>query len=319
MSKVRNVCFTLNNPSDPPTQFLEGLEQLDCKYWVYGEEVGESGTPHFQGYLELPGQRTYASIKSKLGDTIHLEPRRGTAQQAATYCKKDGKFHEYGTISQQGARPGMANAIRTLREGGVRRVTEEAPEEYVRYHRGLERLHFMDLLAREREPVEVILYIGPSGCGKTRKCLADYPDLAKLNLASGWFDGYTGEDTVLFDDFDGAASKIPLASLLQYLDRYKILVPVKGAFVPNVAKTILVTTNYHPRQWYDFTTRRASYCSLLRRFARVYAWPSFAEEPIVIDDPVSHHVFFLGPRSTQVTVENVMTDEDEYYAYIKRQ
>lgn len=44
-------CLTLNNyPADWKTRFA----QVDClAYWIVGEEVAASGTPHLQGYLQV--------------------------------------------------------------------------------------------------------------------------------------------------------------------------------------------------------------------------------------------------------------------------
>lgn len=73
-------------------------------YLVYQEEVGDSGTHHLQGYVEFPNKKSLQQVRGIL-EGAHWEPRAGTAEQAAAYCKKDprvGGPYEYGTISQQG-------------------------------------------------------------------------------------------------------------------------------------------------------------------------------------------------------------------------
>ncbi len=83
MSRSRNWCFTLNTPESnelPP--------HADLRYAVWQLERGASGTAHLQGYAEFSKPMRLNACKSWL-PTAHFEPRRGTRQQAVTYCKKD--------------------------------------------------------------------------------------------------------------------------------------------------------------------------------------------------------------------------------------
>lgn len=70
-----------------------------------------------------------------------------------------------------------------------------------------------------------------------------------------WYDGYYGQPVALIDEFAGKASRIALAQLLRILDRYPIRVPFKGGFIPFIPKKIYITSNVHPSQWYDYTSR----------------------------------------------------------------
>ena len=90
MSKFRNFCFTHNNYTDTSLE-----DEISCKYIVYGREVGESGTPHLQGFLSFPTPRTLSgAIKSLPG--CHVEIARNVPA-AIEYCKKDGAYTERGT------------------------------------------------------------------------------------------------------------------------------------------------------------------------------------------------------------------------------
>jgi len=48
-AKARNWCFTLNNPEDE----LDFTEFPFCDYAIWQKEVGENGTPHFQGRIDF--------------------------------------------------------------------------------------------------------------------------------------------------------------------------------------------------------------------------------------------------------------------------
>jgi len=43
MERSRNFVFTLNNYT---TEEVELVKEWDCKYLIFGKEIGESGTPH---------------------------------------------------------------------------------------------------------------------------------------------------------------------------------------------------------------------------------------------------------------------------------
>lgn len=93
-----NWCFTLNNYTDQDEEMLRTLS-WGTKYLVYGHEVGESGTPHLQGFVTFQTNQRFKAVKKFLPDGCHIEKARGTAWEAAQYCKKDDKGYveEYGT------------------------------------------------------------------------------------------------------------------------------------------------------------------------------------------------------------------------------
>lgn len=69
-------------------------------YACYQEETGESGTYHLQGYIELKYAYSMQGVKGLVKGLrgAHLEPRRGTADEARDYCRKPGGwgFYEHG-------------------------------------------------------------------------------------------------------------------------------------------------------------------------------------------------------------------------------
>ncbi len=122
MSLARRWCFTLNNPDDEESLNLALLgesigadgEQSDCSYLIFGSEVGDSGTPHYQGYLVLRTKKRLPYLKGLPGlGRAHFEVARGSPKQASTYCKKDGIYSEYGSLPV-GA--GTASSFAELRD-----------------------------------------------------------------------------------------------------------------------------------------------------------------------------------------------------------
>ena len=93
--RAKRWCYTLNNPLQPIP-----WNELTQEYHVYGEEVGESGTPHYQGFIVFKNLKRLNQLK-EINSKAHWEISRGTNAQASDYCKKDGKFHEYGTLPEE--------------------------------------------------------------------------------------------------------------------------------------------------------------------------------------------------------------------------
>lgn len=88
---MRKLCFTFNNYNN--IEYSKIVEICESRSYLYciGEEVGESGTPHLQGYIEFKTPKSWSTIK-KLLPKAHIEKAKGNRQQNLTYCKKDGKF-----------------------------------------------------------------------------------------------------------------------------------------------------------------------------------------------------------------------------------
>jgi len=120
---------------------------------------------------------------------------------------------------------------------------------WVRYHKGFREYKRVRRLEVVRDwPMEIIIIVGPSGTGKSRKARADYPT-AYWGPRGKWWDGYTGQETVVVDEMYG--HRMPFTDLLQLLDRYPYQVETKGGVQQFTSKRIVFTTNQNPEDWYD--------------------------------------------------------------------
>lgn len=99
--RAKYWCFTLNNPTDADRILLAGFPaDKSIEYLLYGNEIGESGTPHLQGFIAFSKRRRFGELKNKKMkplDRAHLEVAHHP-KEAAAYCKKDGDFIENGTL-----------------------------------------------------------------------------------------------------------------------------------------------------------------------------------------------------------------------------
>jgi len=82
-------------------------KDLEVRYLCFQPEVGESGTPHLQGYIEMNKPVRFSHFKHRL-DGAHWEKAKGSGDSNVAYCSKEdtkaGDFFEWGVRSRQGAR-----------------------------------------------------------------------------------------------------------------------------------------------------------------------------------------------------------------------
>lgn len=82
------------------TQFgTSGTGGTGISKFVVGKEVGESGTPHLQGYILFSKRIRPLSLflpTVEWGKKLHWEAAKGSPQQNYEYCTKDGDFISFG-------------------------------------------------------------------------------------------------------------------------------------------------------------------------------------------------------------------------------
>lgn len=98
MSRAKYWTLTLNNPSSDEKAMIRKMgEDGVFDYLVIGNEVGESGTPHLQGFVSMKERVRLAQLKQKISARAHYEVAK-YPEKAAEYCKKDGDFYEFGEL-----------------------------------------------------------------------------------------------------------------------------------------------------------------------------------------------------------------------------
>ncbi len=266
--RARAYCFTWNRPPGDCAEIIKcWFEAGDCSYCCYQFEVGESGTPHLQGYIECTNPRTLGGLKAALKvPTLHLEQRRGTQAQAIAYCCKTGGelYTEHGTPRPgQGRRLDLETVKEDIKSGEYNELelVERHFGAYARYYRffgmyrELRRRYTVDPSYRKKT---VFYYAGETGTGKTSKALdlltGLYPGYAVYVRPSttglvSWFPGLSVEHRgMIIDEF---RSDIALTVMLRLLDGYPCPVETKGGFVEtHLIETIVITSNYMPWDLY---------------------------------------------------------------------
>lgn len=238
-------------------KYLEKLRdyaQNQCTYAVWGFEIcPDTGRPHLQGYIHWENKRSIGKFSTDFGNCRVAKPD-GTARQNREYClkirskdkKPNEKFEEYGTMPTQGHRTDWEKAVNDIRNGESIEDVITAQPQLLPCQRALREFKSMMLKPNHRS-INVVVLWGKGGTGKTRWAFDNYPDLYKKPTGD-WWDGYSGQKTILLDDYYGY---IKYHDLLTVLDRYPLNLPYKGGFIWAQYDTVIITSNKHPADWYQ--------------------------------------------------------------------
>lgn len=87
-SAKKRWCLTLNNYTEDEEKVLVEWISSNSSA-ILGKEVGESGTPHIQGYFELKRKLRFTALKKvACMKRCHLEEAKGNREQNEVYCSK---------------------------------------------------------------------------------------------------------------------------------------------------------------------------------------------------------------------------------------
>ena len=89
--RTRRWVFTLNNYSESEYENMIEYAVSKSQDFCIGKEIGETGTPHLQGYIEFKGQISLKTLKD-LNGRAHWEKARGNKVENWKYCSKDGDY-----------------------------------------------------------------------------------------------------------------------------------------------------------------------------------------------------------------------------------
>ncbi|QMW68681.1 replication-associated protein [Crucivirus-152] len=303
---ARNWCFTVNNWKEADLDVLKTLGTgTQVKYMVVGKEVGESGTPHLQGFVVFQKTERFGAVKKVLPPGCHIEKAKGTWEHNLAYCtKEDKEALVMGEAPMSRKRQGEAGAeaekerwlkIRALaKEGKTEELEMEFPREATLYSEKLARIH-MKCAPRADLPSDTVVGVwihGPSGAGKSYWChhhlevegvKYDINEIYDKDL-SQWWDGWRIKDEVehrpkhrvaYLDDLDKFNIKLA-RDLKVWTQEYEFNAQVKGDYLRIRPELVVVTSQSTIEEiWEDDKTR----CALLRRFRVGYK--ANREAPVV--------------------------------------
>lgn len=263
--KYRDWCFTLHtSPAEPPQFYAD-----DAKYFIRGREICPStGKFHWQCFVVWNYQKTFSAVK-KLFPKAHLEACRGSPDANIRYCRKEGKYDEFGKAPAQGERGDLLEVKEAIYSGEktAETVMLENPSLYHQYGRTLDKIEDARLRRRFRtEMTQGIWYWGETGVGKSHKAFSGFTPETHYNVPkdNNWWDGYTQQDTVIINEFRG---HIKYDELLELVDKFPKEVSRRGRLpMPFTSKRVIVTSSLPPALVYHNRNSRDSIEQLKRRF-----------------------------------------------------
>jgi len=277
-NQVTSWTFTTFNVGE----FTPPVESKWFRYLVYQTEIcPETGREHFQGYVEFTRSQRMKSVKDLCNDnTMHLEVRQGTREQARAYCMKedtrkpgeDNGPWEFGTWDiSPGQRVDLSKARETILS--KRKLEEcysdpELDKVTSKYPRWVEKVHStkkqdydvdielrqwqIDVLAMLNEPVKhrriIWIWSSQSGTGKTT--FRDYVSL-KLDVlpARGKLQdilyAYDNNQIIWFD-YTRAQQGYESYDTLEELSNVGYKLATKYNSIRKFVRAHIVVTSNHP-------------------------------------------------------------------------
>lgn len=309
--KVTRWCITWNNPNIEESELATKLQSnSSIKGGIFQLEVGDSGTEHYQMYLEFTGAVRETGVRKALGTTaVSTFCAKGSKEDNIKYCSKVkgriGECFRWGTCSkefksEQGKRNDLDRFAVAVRKAG--KITEEIKEEFPGHLLHF-RKHVKDMLEEEarakaeaeelafwqeqirredageetqgQQQRELILLFGPTAVGKTTYAMKDsirYNNQLpyKKSGSTKWWDGYKGQDCVIIDEWRNKFGSIE--DINEMSNKGTLQIEFKGGCTVLSADRMYFTTNRHPLHIFGTEWKDPRYRALVRRFKQVHWW-----------------------------------------------
>lgn len=226
-------------------------------------ERGDStGYLHWQLIATFGRAVRLAAVKRIFGCSVHAEPSRSDAARAYVWKDDTAVPSTRFELGKLPMRRGVSTDWDRIWECATEGRLGDCPADVrIRYYSALRKIG-ADFASPVEQLRTVHCFWGATGTGKSRRAWTEAGlDAYPKDPRSKFWDGYRGQESVVIDEFRGG---IDIAHLLRWFDRYPVIVEIKGCATVLKAKTIWVTSNLHPNDWYpdlDVETKQA----LLRR------------------------------------------------------
>lgn len=250
--------------------------------WVFC--VSEKGLRHIHMVLEDQKAMRFSAIKKSYAPGMHFEATKGNKQQAEDYIYKRGPFEEKGeeilAFVQHGEIKGCQGQRRDLI--GLYDMIAAGMSNYDIIQENPLFMFNIDKIERVRQTLldekfsdtwrtlDVTYVWGMTGAGKTRDIMDKYGyrNVYRVTDYLHPFDGYKGQDVVLFEEF---RSCLPIDDMLKYMDGYPVEFPARYNNRQACFTKVYLATNIDLRAQYPNIQREQpiTWQGFLRRIHRV--------------------------------------------------
>lgn len=247
-------------------------KHVHVQYMVVGEEEHVDGQPHLHVFFQtdypfslrrdemnlfdIPKDLSLPAVQA-VNEVWHCNIEKITSRpkMACDYAKKGRKIHEYGVcpFKDDLTKKEKNELLQTKSLTELVQSGEISIFKVPTLQRALNvlRMERMDKLQAQKPTVH--WFYGKTGFGKTRTAWEEARSIAGddiwVSLSDDkWFDGYVGQKVAILDDIRSNGWNFNM--LLRLLDRYKLVVPIKGGFTRWCPEHIFITCPETPRRMY---------------------------------------------------------------------
>lgn len=274
-SQSRKHHLVINNPDlcgFDHRKIKEQLRNLHLAYYCMADELAETGTTHTHLFMYSESPIRFNTIK-KLFPIAHIEKAYGSVKENIEYIKKVGKwkdtdksetsipgsFEEEGIIptESQEKSPLIVQVMEDLKAG---RTTAEIVQENptlafkIKQIEELRQALLQEKYSTEYRNLDVIYIYGRSGTGKTSSIYSenDPKEICRVTTyrqSQAIFDAYSTQNVLVFEEF---RSQVPISDMLNYLDRYPLMLPARYADKVACFTKVYITSNIALSSQYRF-------------------------------------------------------------------
>lgn len=270
--------FVVTNWNCDESFLKKAIQDRKVRYFGWSEEICPgTGKKHWQTYMYMVNQASISKKNCcKLGKLFgpiqcNVEPMWGKIWENEGYCSKDhnGKLCKLGEEPKQGFRHDLEETKDMILKGEITAedVAVENPQFFHQYGRTLEKVESIALRGKWRTWMTNGIWIyGESGVGKSHMAFDNYHPKTHYvkNLNEDWWDGYKGQEIVIFNEFRG---QIKFSELLDLCDKWPKTVKWRcRESVPFLAKTIIITSIKAPDEVYARLLQDEPMAQFERRF-----------------------------------------------------
>lgn len=297
----RKFLITLNNPEIGLSDYVSKIFEEYKPLYICGSEefAPTTGTKHYHVYFVKNSVSRWESVRKFTGAS-DLQLAKGTSVQNRDYVFKDGKHkdtdksetHDYTShvemgecpIEQQGKRSELEELYLMIEQGlttyeiikyDPRFITQIDRIDKVR--QGILEAKFKDTFRQ----LEVTYIHGDTGTGKSRKVMEmyGYSNVYRISDYKNPFDGYKGEDVIIFEEFH---SSLKITDMLTLLDGYPVQLPCRyNNKIACYTKVYFATNIPLEMQYIEVQKEKPeTYNALLRRIHNIEAMYKF----VPVDD-----------------------------------
>ena len=228
-------------------------------------EKATTETEHIQGYLETNKRISMATLRRTVCSKSHWERALGTAEDNIKYCSKDETCVSPSSRMCVGQPSTKVDWLERLKAGeSMADILKDMQQSELYMVQSLVAAVRILQKPQRKHQTQCIILQGKGGVGKSTLAreFAVQRNLTYYHKAANrWWQGYNGEEVVIFDEFKGHMS---ITEFKQMINHSAWQVEYKGGSTPFLAELVIICTNWDPTQWWD-TTDRADEEAIIRR------------------------------------------------------